>query len=147
MQGPRRSLLALGMACAALGPARAAEPPATPATAPPVYVLALFVNVEFIAVLPVAGAPDLFDIDLRSQVVLPLGCGDKVAGLLRKGGPRLDGADAWDVVLERRAVGDCNKDATRVGARWTIRMRMRRSPTPASSAPTATPRSSSRSRC
>ena len=90
--------------------------------APPVYEMALPANVVFVAFLAKGG--DLFDLDLRAEVVLPLTCGDKVAGLLRLDGPRLDGADAYNVVLERHPVEKCKKDATRIGARWAIRMRI-----------------------
>jgi hypothetical protein len=107
------------MACpVGVGHAQAAEP------APPVYVLTSPAAVAFIAFLPVPGKGDLFDIDLRTEVVLPQSCGDRLAGLMRREGARPDAADVYDVVLERQPVGDCKKDATRIGARYTVRMRV-----------------------
>ncbi len=94
----------------------------SPADAPSVYVMALPANVALIAVVP--RDKDLFDLDLRVEVVLPLGCGDRMAGLLRHGGASLDGPDDFDAVLERRAAGECKKEPSRVAARWAIRMRL-----------------------
>src|SRR5437773_3042809 len=101
-----------------LAAARAAAPAPSPATPPPpLYVIALPAAYSFIAWLPVEKAPDAVDLDLRVEVVQPMDCGDRIAGLLRRGGPRLDGPDAYDVVVERKAVGECRKDAKRIGAR------------------------------
>lgn len=94
---------------------------------PTTYVLALPAAVSLVAWLPVVAdkrGRDLIDLDLRIEVVLPLGCGDQVAGLARRGGARLDGADAWDVIVARRSVGECKRDPTRVARRWAIRMRL-----------------------
>jgi hypothetical protein len=100
------------------GPTWAAEP------APPVYVVTFPAEVAFIAFLPVPGKGDLFDIDLRTDVVLPQACGDRLAGLMRRDGLRPNAADTYDVVLERQPVGECKKDATRISARYTVRMRV-----------------------
>jgi hypothetical protein len=84
-------------------------------------------RIELVAVLPVEKSTDLFDLDLRVEVVLPRGCGEKMAGLMKRNGATLDGEDAYDALLERPkvvAVADCKKDASRVGARWAIRMRL-----------------------
>ncbi len=94
----RRLALAL-LALAA--PSPASEPPPAP---PSVYVVALPAAVSLVAWLP-APAKDLIDLDLRTEVVLPNNCGDRVAGLLKRDGARLDGAEVYDVVLERKAVG------------------------------------------
>ena len=93
---------------------------------PPTFILALPAAVSLVAFLPVRDAreKDLFDLDLRVDVVLPKGCGDRLAGLLKRGGPVLDHGDAWDAILERRNAGECKKEPSRVGARWAIRMRV-----------------------
>jgi hypothetical protein len=101
-----------------VGHAQAAEP------APPVYVLTSPAAVGFIAFLSVPGKGDLFDVDLRTEVVLPQACGDRLAGVMRRDGGRPEGADVYDVVLERQPVGECKKDATRIGARYTVRLRV-----------------------
>ncbi|MSP63218.1 MAG: hypothetical protein EXR72_23335 [Myxococcales bacterium] len=120
------ALLWLAAPALAVAPPKPPEPP-KPQEAPPVYVTALPAAAFLVAFLPVAPAgkeKNLFDVDLRVEVVLPRGCGDKLAGLMRQGGAKLDGSDAYDVVLERRTGGECSKDATRIGARWAIRMRV-----------------------
>jgi hypothetical protein len=119
--GPRVALVALAVALSCpvgVGHARAA------AAAPPVYVITFPAEVAYIAFLPVPGKGDLFDLDLRIEVVLPQACGDRLAGLMRREGGRPEGADVYDVVLERQPVGECKKDATRIGARYTVRMRV-----------------------
>ena len=117
----RRGALIAGLLLAPT--AALAEAPAGPPP-PPTFVRMLPVGVSLIAVLPVDGKGDLVDLDLRIEVVLPLGCKDQVAGLARRGGPRLDGADAYDVIVERPSVGECGKQPTRIGRRWAIRMRV-----------------------
>jgi hypothetical protein len=101
-----------------------ADPPAAKPPAPTVYVLALPAAASLVAFLPVEKSPDRFDLDLRVEVVLGTNCGDKVAGLMKRNGATLDGDDAYDVVLERKAVGECKKDAARVGTRWAIRTKI-----------------------
>lgn len=122
---PLALLVGLVPSLLAAPPARAVEP----AKAAPTYVLVLPANVAFVAFLPVDAAKgkDLFDLDLKVEVVEPRSCGDKVAGLLRAGGPRLvegDGPDEYQVVVARNAAGDCKKEATRIRARWAIRTRV-----------------------
>src|SRR5437867_1051553 len=84
---------------------QAAPPPPAPSAAPPVYVVALPAAVSLVAWLPVKKAPDLADLDLRVEVVLPADCGDRIAGLLRESDA------AYQVVVERHAAGECGKKA------------------------------------
>ena len=111
---------------AAMSPVARAEAPASKLMPPhaPVFIAALPAAVSFVAWLPVDKQPDLVDLDVRVEVVLPHGCGDTIAGLLRHDGPRLEGDDDYDVVVRRNAVGECKKDAVRIGDRASFRFRV-----------------------
>jgi hypothetical protein len=105
-------------------PAAGSTKPAAPTPPPPVILGALPARIEFVAWLPVEKAADQLDLDLRVEVVLPRSCGDKLLGLFRRSGPRLDAPDVYDPILVRNSTGECGKDAVRIGAREAIRMRI-----------------------
>lgn len=112
------SVLALGVLLA--------RPAVADEAAPTLYVKALPADVSMVAFLPVEGganARDLFDIDVRVEAVLPMDCGDRVAGLTKQGDGR-DDDDKYDLVLERHSLSECQQDAKRIGARWTVRMHL-----------------------
>lgn len=116
-----RTLLAALLAAA---PLAARAEPAAPPSAPPTFLQVLPAAVSLVAWLPVEGERDEVVLDLRVEAVLPRGCGDKFAGLIRRAGPSVEGPDAWDVVLERPPIGECKKDPVRVGSRWPVRMKL-----------------------
>jgi hypothetical protein len=116
---PMRSGVAALLLVAFPPAARADAPPA-----PPIYMQVLPAAVSLVAWLPVEREKDQVVLDVRVEAVLPRGCGDALAGLMRRAGPTVEGPDEWDVVLERHPVGECKKEAVRVGARWPVRMRL-----------------------
>src|SRR2546430_17436069 len=104
-----------------LAAARAAAPAPSPATPPPpLYVIALPAAYSFIAWLPVEKAPAAVDLDLRVEVVQPMDCGDRIAGLLRPGGPRLDRPGALHPGVARQAGGRGRQAAKRIRHRGLV---------------------------
>lgn len=96
----------------------------TPASSVTSYSVALPVAASLVAWLPVAGHADEVDLDLRVEVVLPHGCGDRLAGLLvRDAGATHDGA-GYEVVIARPAGVVCAKEAKRVSARTAVRLKL-----------------------
>ena len=123
----RLSLLAGCFAAPAIALAGPPVPQSAAPNVPTVFTTALPAHVSFIASLPVAKSPDEVDLDLRVEVVLPAACGDQVAGLLSRGAPNASkpgAADYYEAVIVLHEVGECKKEATRIGARTAIRMKL-----------------------
>lgn len=122
--------LPLLVACTLIGPVAASvtlaasAPPSPSPRNEPLHSMAIPAKVTLIAWLPVFKQPDWIDVDVRIAVVVPYSCGDRLAGIMRAGGARLDGPDAWDVVTEHRPAPDCTPSPTRMSNRYTVRMKV-----------------------
>lgn len=84
------------------------------------YSVVLPVAASLVAWLPASGQADAVDLDLRVEVVLPHGCGDRLEGLLLRDA----GDDASYEAVVGRPTGLCTKEAKRVSARTVIRIKL-----------------------
>lgn len=117
-------LLVAAPSAALAGPAKPAVPiPPSPRNEP-LYQMAVPAKVTLIAWLPVDKQPDMVDVDVRIEVVVPYSCGDRLAGVMRAGGAKLDGPDTWDVLIEHRPDPECKPEPTRMANRYTVRMKL-----------------------